>query len=94
VAPAELENVLRQHPDIADVAVIGVKHSKLGEAPRAYVLPKNKNLTEESVCKFLNGKVSPHKELVGGVEFIETIPKSPSGKILRRVLSKEFYSKN
>ncbi|XP_021962744.1 probable 4-coumarate--CoA ligase 3 [Folsomia candida] len=90
VAPAELENVLRQHPDIADVAVIGVPHERWGEVPRAYVVPKSKRLRESSVNSFLKDKVAEHKRLVGGVEFIDVIPKAASGKILRRVLKSRF----
>ncbi|OXA62362.1 4-coumarate--CoA ligase 2 [Folsomia candida] len=90
VAPAELENVLRQHPDIADVAVIGIPHERWGEVPRAYVVPKSKTLTESAVNLFLDDKVAEHKRLVGGVEFIDAIPKAASGKILRRVLKSRF----
>jgi 4-coumarate--CoA ligase len=69
-----------------------VPHDKLGEAPRAYIVPKSKNLKESSITKFLEPEVAEHKKLAGGVEFIETIPKAASGKILRRVL-KDSYSK-
>lgn len=94
VAPAELENVLRTHPEIGDVAVIGVPHEKWGEAPRAYIVPKKKSpsLDEVAVKGFLQGKVSSHKQLEGGVEFIDAIPKSASGKILRRVLQNMYRS--
>ncbi|XP_021952713.1 probable 4-coumarate--CoA ligase 1 [Folsomia candida] len=93
VAPAELEDILRQHPEIADVAVVGIPHEKLGEAPRAYVVPKTKSLTEKSVSDFMESKVSSHKKLVGGVELVSAIPKAPSGKILRRVLKDEYTSR-
>jgi len=93
VAPGELENVLRSHPEVADVAVIGVKHEKLGEAPRAYIVPKTKTLSGKSVQEFMKDKVSSHKQLAGGVEFIEAIPKAASGKILRRVLSQQYKDK-
>lgn len=82
--------MLRQHPDIADVAVIGIPHERWGEVPRAYVVPKSKTLTESAVNLFLDDKVAEHKRLVGGVEFIDAIPKAASGKILRRVLKSRF----
>ncbi len=92
VAPAELEGLLMAHPDVDDVAVIGVYHAHLAsEVPRAYVVPRNgtaekgKEL-EENIKTWVEGKVAGHKKLRGGVRFVETIPKSASGKILRRVL--------
>ncbi|VDL75201.1 unnamed protein product [Nippostrongylus brasiliensis] len=75
VAPAELEGILLSHPEIHDAAVIGIPDDRFGEIPKAYVL----NIL------FLE-KVSPYKYLTGGVEFVDTIPRSQAGKILRRVL--------
>jgi acyl-CoA synthetase (AMP-forming)/AMP-acid ligase II len=86
VAPAELEEILRSHPDIDDAAVIGVPDKRAGELPRAFVVPKRPKISEEDVKKFVAEKVSEYKQLKGGVEFLTSIPKSPSGKILRRVL--------
>lgn len=84
--------MLRTHPDIADVAVVGVNHERFGEAPRAYVVKKNDSLTATKVHDFLDKKVAPHKKLAGGVEFIDAIPRAPSGKILRRVLLANYLS--
>ncbi|XP_035714621.1 4-coumarate--CoA ligase 1 [Folsomia candida] len=92
VSPSELEDLLRTHPDIADVAVVGVNHERFGEAPRAYVVKKNDSLTATKVHDFLDKKVAPHKKLAGGVEFIDAIPRAPSGKILRRVLLANYLS--
>ena len=86
VAPAELEALLQNHEKIADAAVIGVADDRLGEAPKAYVVKKDADLEEKEVEDYIAGKVSKHKHLAGGVEFIDSIPKSASGKILRRVL--------
>ena len=86
VAPAELEALLQNHPKIADAAVIGVPNERLGEAPKAFVVRKDPNVTEDEIVNYVASKVAKHKHLVGGVEFIEAVPKSPSGKILRRVL--------
>ncbi|KAH8595226.1 hypothetical protein B0O99DRAFT_623522 [Bisporella sp. PMI_857] len=84
VAPAELEALLLTHPKILDAAVIGVEIPGT-EAPRAYVVAE-KGLTEQDVKDFVKGKVAGHKQLRGGVKFIDVIPKSPSGKILRKDL--------
>jgi len=70
--------------------VIGVKNERLGEAPRAYVVSKEEALCEKDIQEFMKDKVSAHKQLAGGVEFIDAIPKSASGKILRRVLSEQY----
>ena len=90
VAPAELEEILRTHPDILDSAVIGIPNSAAGELPRAYVVTKNENLTEKNVKDYVAGKVADYKKLEGGVEFIREIPKNASGKIQRRELKKQF----
>jgi len=89
VAPAELEEILVSHPDIEDAAVIGIPNTEAGEVPRAFVVRKNATITEEAIKKFVEGKVVRYKFLRGGVEFVDVIPKSPTGKILRRVLKKK-----
>ncbi|RVX69154.1 hypothetical protein B0A52_07130 [Exophiala mesophila] len=93
VPPAELEGKLMDHADINDVAVIGVyddhQHT---EVPRAYVVAangKNSEKDAEAIVKWLAEKVASHKRLRGGVRFIDEIPKSAAGKILRRVLKEK-----
>lgn len=86
VSPAELEGVLRTHPEIADVAVIGVKYNN-SEAPKALVVRNTESLTEETVKAYIAGLLVGYKHLDGGVVFVDSIPKSPSGKILRKMLS-------
>lgn len=86
MAPAELEGILRSHPGVADAAVIGVPDQRSGEVPKAFIVTKEPKLTEDDVKKFVAEKVSGHKHLAGGVEFVATIPKNPTGKILRRKL--------
>ena len=93
VAPAELEALLQSHDKISDAAVIGVPDERFGEAPKAFVVKKDAALQEKDVEEFVGSRVAAHKHLAGGVEFIEAIPKSASGKILRRVL-KEKEQKN
>ena len=86
VAPAELEALLLTHASIADVAVIPVADEEAGELPKAVVVRKNElPVTSEEVMSFVADKVAPHKK-IRLVEFVDKIPKSASGKILRRVL--------
>ena len=84
VAPAELEALLLTHPAIADVAVVRSPDDYAGEVPKAFVVRKA-TVDEIEIMDFVAQRVSPHKQ-IRLVEFIEAIPKSPSGKILRRVL--------
>ncbi|GHG50446.1 4-coumarate--CoA ligase [Sinomonas cellulolyticus] len=90
IAPAELEAVLLAHPQIADAAVIGVRADDGEEVPKAFVVPQpgvvvGEGLSAEDVMEFVAEHVAPFKK-VRVVEFVEAIPKSSSGKILRREL--------
>ena len=86
VAPAVLEAVLLTHPRIADAAVIGVLDEDGQEIPKAFVvIQMGEELTDDEVMQFVTAKVAPH-EKVRRVEFIEVIPKSTAGKILRKDL--------
>ena len=93
VAPAELEACLLDHPAVADCAVIPVPDDWAGEVPKAYVVKsdyvgslESEATTRREIRKYVETKKSKHKWLEGGVEFIDVIPKSPSGKLLRRLL--------
>ncbi|KEF61865.1 uncharacterized protein A1O9_03436 [Exophiala aquamarina CBS 119918] len=93
VAPAELEACLLNHPAVADCAVIPVQDDRAGELPKAFVVKSNSVGLEESeaalkrsISKHVEKEKARHKWLAGGIEFIDVIPKSPSGKILRRLL--------
>lgn len=92
VPPAALESLLLSHSEVKDVAVIGVYDDKqVTELPRAYVVPhKVTNMNNQKWCKdvedWVASKVANHSKLRGGVKTIDVIPKSASGKILRRHL--------
>jgi acyl-CoA synthetase (AMP-forming)/AMP-acid ligase II len=87
VAPAELEAVLIGNPQIADAAVIGIKDEASGEElPKAFVVRvPGSEITAQEVMDFAAGKLAPHKK-IRAVEFIEQVPKSSAGKILRKDL--------
>ena len=86
IAPAELEALLLSHPKIMDAAVIGVQDEDKQEIPKAFIVAApDSGLTEDDVKAFVAENVAPHKK-VRRVEFIDAIPKSTSGKILRKDL--------
>ena len=86
VPPAELEALPLTHPGIADAAVIGIPDEEAGEIPKAFVVVKpDEELTADDVAGFVSGHVASYKE-IRVVAFVDEIPKSASGKILRRLL--------
>ena len=86
VPPAELEGILLEHPEIADAAVIGKEDLESGEIPKAFVVPKpGATPAADEIMGFVASKVATFKR-VREVEFIDAVPKNPSGKILRRTL--------
>lgn len=86
VPPAELEALLLTHPKIADAAVVAYPDEDAGEIPKAFVvLQAEQELSEQDVIDYISDRVAPHKK-VRKVEFIDVIPKSSSGKILRKDL--------
>jgi acyl-CoA synthetase (AMP-forming)/AMP-acid ligase II len=84
VPPAELEAVLLTHPAVADAAVVPKPDDEAGEIPKAFVVKKTE-VTPEELMEYVAAQVAPHKK-IRLLEFIDQIPKNPSGKILRRVL--------
>jgi acyl-CoA synthetase (AMP-forming)/AMP-acid ligase II len=88
VPPAELEALILTMPEVKDAIVIPVPDEEAGEVPRAYVVKREaapESFTEEHVVQFVEDRVAPHKRLRGGVFFAKEVPKSASGKLLRRV---------
>jgi 4-coumarate--CoA ligase len=97
VAPTEIETILLDHPSIVDCAVIGIESKQPGEEhtelPRAYVVrrpgTREQDLTEDMVKEYVKPKLARYKWLEGAVRFVEVIPKSANGKILKRILKEE-----
>lgn len=93
VAPAELEDLLLGHDMVEDVAIIGVPDDYTGELPFAYVVLKphvaNTKEVRDEIVQYVQEKKNRNKWL-GGMKIVDAVPKSPSGKILRRILRKDF----
>jgi acyl-CoA synthetase (AMP-forming)/AMP-acid ligase II len=95
VAPAELEALLLQHSSIADAAVIAALDDTAGEVPKAFVVLRSQpdDHTRQEIMDFVAARVAPYKR-IRSVEFVNEIPKSPAGKILRRVLMERERRRN
>lgn len=91
VYPAEIESVLVSHDKIADAGIIGMPSEKWGESPLAVVVRSDASLTAEEVIEFTKGKLAPFKT-VKAVEFVDELPRNPSGKILKRELRDQFVT--
>ncbi|CAB3255929.1 unnamed protein product [Arctia plantaginis] len=90
VPPAELENVLKEHPAVLDVAVVGVPDDVTGERPRAFVvLKQGVTSTDKEIMEFINKRVAPYKK-IKQVSFLDSIPKNASGKILRKTIKEQY----
>ena len=84
VAPAELEGLLRAHPAVADAAVIGLPDETAGEVPKAFIVARG-DVVADQLIGWVAERVAPHK-CIRAVQFVDEIPRLPSGKILRRLL--------
>jgi acyl-CoA synthetase (AMP-forming)/AMP-acid ligase II len=85
IAPAELEGVLLSHPSVADAAVIPLPDDEAGQVPKAFVVLKD-DTAPSTIMEYVSTRVAPYKKL-RFIEVTNQIPKSPSGKILRRILA-------
>jgi len=90
VAPSELEDLIRQHDGVINVAVTGIPDERAGELPRAYVIRKNRKVHEVHIMKFVAAHVAPHKKL-GGVMMVDSLPMNQTGKVLRRELKAQVF---
>lgn len=92
VYPAEVENMLSSHPDVDDVAVIGVPDPRWGEAVKAIVvLRKQASASAETLITYARANLAVYK-LPKSVDFVEELPRNPSGKVLKRELRKPYWS--
>jgi acyl-CoA synthetase (AMP-forming)/AMP-acid ligase II len=91
IYPAEVENALMQHPAVADGAVIGVPDDKWGEAVKAcVVLKKDVSANAKQIIAFMRERIA-HYKCPRSVDFLEAIPRNPTGKILKRVLREPYW---
>ncbi|XP_075106531.1 4-coumarate--CoA ligase-like 1 isoform X2 [Nicotiana tabacum] len=93
VAPAELEGILLTHPSVEDAAVVGLPDEEAGEIPVAWVVLNSKaKESEEDIINYIASTVAQYKR-VRVVQFVDSIPKSPSGKILRRLIKDKMLER-
>ena len=92
VYPAEVENAVYSHPDVSDVAVVGVPDEKWGEAIKAFVVLKpGANQDEKAIIDFSRTQIASYK-CPKTVDFIDTLPRNASGKVLRRELREPYWA--
>jgi acyl-CoA synthetase (AMP-forming)/AMP-acid ligase II len=92
IYPAEVEDALQWHPDVAEVAVIGVPDEKWGESPRAVVVRvENSTVTGDELIQFTRGRLASYK-CPPAVDFVDALPRNATGKILHRVLREPYWS--
>lgn len=86
IYPIEIENLLYENPKVLEASVVAVPDERLGEIPKAYIVLKpGETATEQEIMDYVKERLAAYKKL-RAVEFMETLPKGPTGKILRRAL--------
>ncbi|GAA1748065.1 long-chain-fatty-acid--CoA ligase [Aeromicrobium alkaliterrae] len=91
IYPAEVENAIMSHPDVLEVAVIGVPSEKWGESPHAVVVPRpGRTLTEADVIEHARSRIARYK-CPTSVDVVEILPRNPSGKVLKRELRRPYW---
>ncbi len=93
VYPIEVENALYEHPAVGEVAVIGVPDAKWGEAVKGIVVPRAQGVTEAELLAFLRGRIAGYK-IPKSIDFVAALPRTPSGKLLKRELRKPYWEKH
>lgn len=93
VYPREVEEVLYDHPDVVEVAAVGIPDPNQGEAMKVYVVSKNKNLTEQALLDYCKERLAKYK-VPKEIEFLEELPKNTTGKILRRSLKEQLQKQS
>ncbi|MEK5175139.1 fatty acid--CoA ligase family protein [Heyndrickxia sp. FSL W8-0496] len=88
VYPREVEEVLYEHPEVVEAAVIGAPDPEQGEVVKCFVVPKNENLTEAELMEYCREHLAKYK-LPKTIEFLEELPKNTTGKILRKALKEQ-----
>ncbi|VDN20604.1 unnamed protein product [Cylicostephanus goldi] len=88
VSPTELEDVLLAHPEITDCCVVGIPDDTYGEVPLAFIVAKSIN--EENIHAYIKERLAPYKRLRGGIQFLDAIPRTPSGKTMKRFLKDDY----
>ncbi len=90
ISPEELENVIREHPGVEDVAVIGVPDETWGEEPRAVVIPKKgAKVTEEDIMEWCRERLASFKR-PRTVVFVKDLPRNPLGKLIKREIREKY----
>ena len=93
VFPKDIEETVARHPEVADVAVIGVPHDKWGETPLALIIRRpGSSLTAEELTQWANGRLAKHQRL-SGVEFRDELPRNALGKVLKKDLREPYWRK-
>jgi acyl-CoA synthetase (AMP-forming)/AMP-acid ligase II len=94
IYPAEVENVVLMHPAVSDVAVIGVPDALWGEAVKACVVLKpDACATEQEIIEFTRARLA-HYKCPKSIDFVNELPRNPTGKLLKRVLRQKYWPDN
>ncbi|KAB7503286.1 hypothetical protein Anas_09985 [Armadillidium nasatum] len=86
VSPTEIEETLQKHPGVFEAGVVGVPNDQLGEAPVAFIVKSDPDVSEKDIHSFMEKNLAKHKQLAGGIKFVDELPKNATGKLLRRIL--------